>query len=137
MTFMQKAAAAAIVAVVAFTAPAFAQSKLAVGDASAFMGNWDLGLDTPQGSMTMTLALTDMSGMVGASLTAEAGPAPGTTAITDITKDTDKLILKYELNFQGMAIPVEITLIPDGDKWKANFSFASGQFVVDGTAVKK
>ena len=137
MKFMRNAAAAAIVAVVAFTAPAFAQSKLAVGDAKVFMGNWDLGLDTPQGSMTMTLAVTDMSGMVGASLTAADGPAPGTTAISDISKDTDKLILKYELNFQGMPIPAEITLIPVGDKWKANFSFAGGQFVVDGTAVKK
>ena len=137
MKLMRSAAAAAIVAVMAFTAPAFAHSKLAVGDASAFMGNWDLGLDTPQGSMTMTLAVTDMSGMVGASLTAADGPAPGTTAISDISKDTDKLVLKYELNFQGMPIPAEITLIPVGDKWKANFSFAGGQFVVDGTAVKK
>jgi hypothetical protein len=137
MTFMRKAAAAAIVAVVAFSSPAFAQSQLAAAEATAFIGDWELGLDTPQGSMTMALKLSDAGGKVAATLTAEAGPVPGTTNITDIARDTDKLVLKYELNFQGMVIPTQITLIPDGEKWKANFDFASGQFVVDGTAVKK
>lgn len=137
MTFMRKAAAAAIVAVVAFGSPAFAQSQLAATEATAFIGDWELGLDTPQGSMTMALKLSDSGGKVAATLTAETGPVPGTTNITDIARDTDKLVLKYELNFQGMAIPAVITLVPDGEKWKANFDFASGQFVVDGTAVKK
>jgi hypothetical protein len=36
-----------------------------------------------------------------------------------------------------MSIPTVITLIREGDKWKANFDFASGQFQVDGTAVRK
>jgi hypothetical protein len=30
-----------------------------------------------------------------------------------------------------------ITLVPDGANWKASFDFAGGQFVMDGTAVKK
>lgn len=137
MTFIRRAAAAAIVAVVAISSPAIAQSSLAAADAGAFIGDWELGLDTPQGSMTMALKVSDTAGKVTATLTADAGPAPGTTAITDIAKDTDKLVLKYELNFQGMPIPAQITLVPVGDKWKANFDFAGGQFVVDGTAVKK
>jgi hypothetical protein len=77
-------------------------------DADKFMGDWELGVDTPQGAMT--LALKDQAGKVAATVTS---------------------------NFQGMDIPTEITLIPDGEKWKANFNFASGQFLVDGTAVKK
>ncbi|MEO8680162.1 MAG: hypothetical protein ABI665_14015 [Vicinamibacterales bacterium] len=137
MTFRQKAAAAALVAVVSFTSPAFAQSQLAAAEASAFIGDWELGLDTPQGSMTMALKLSDAAGKVAATLTADAGPVPGTTNITDIARDTDKLVLKYELDFQGMPIPAIITLVPVGEKWKANFDFAGGQFVVDGTAVKK
>jgi len=36
-----------------------------------------------------------------------------------------------------MQIPAVISIIPDGDKWKANFDFAGGQYVVDGTASKK
>ena len=129
--------AASVLAVLALAAPAFAQSSLAVAEAAAFMGGWTLGLDTPQGSMEMTLNLTDEGGKVAAKLIAESGPVPGTTAITDISKDSDKLVLRYTLNFQGMEIPAEIALVPVGDKWKAAFNFAGGQFMVDGTAVKK
>ena len=102
--------AASVLAVLALAAPAFAQSSLAVAEAAAFMGGWTLGLDTPQGSMAMTLELTDMAARSAAKLAAEAGPAPGTTPITDISKDADKLVLRYTLNFQGMAIPAEIAL---------------------------
>ena len=109
---------------------------LAVADAGAFMGGWTLGLDTPQGALSMELTIKDEAGKVAGSITAEP-MIPGTTAITDITKDGAKLVLKYLLEVQGMSIPTVITLIPDGDKWKANFDFASGQFQVDGTAVKK
>ena len=62
---------------------------------------------------------------------------PNAQEITDISKDGGKLLLKYMLEVQGMQIPAIIALIPDGDKWKANFDFAGGQFVVDGTATKK
>ena len=138
MPLVRASALAALALVtLAFATPASAQSALDVADAKSFMGGWTLGLDTPQGSMSMDLALTDAGGKVAAKLTAEDGPAPGTTEIKDITRDADKLVLRYMLNFQGMEIPSEITLVPVGDKWKAAFNFASGQFMVDGTAIKK
>jgi hypothetical protein len=62
---------------------------------------------------------------------------PDPQAISDISKDGDKLVLKYTFDFQGQAIPAQITLVPEGDKWKAAFDFAGGQFMVDGTATKK
>jgi hypothetical protein len=136
MTTMRRAAVAATMMLMVSVAVS-AQSQLAVADADKFMGDWELGLETPQGAMTMTLALKDQAGKVAATVTTDAGPIAGTTNITDVSRDTDKLVLKYSINFQGMDIPTEITLIPDGEKWKANFNFASGQFVVDGTAVKK
>ncbi len=103
--------AASVLAVLALAAPAFAQSSLAVAEAAAFMGGWTLGLDTPQGSMEMTLDLTDEGGKVGGQAgRPNPGPVPGTTAITDISKDADKLVLRYTLNFQGMEIPAEIAL---------------------------
>ena len=115
---------------------ASAQASLAAADAAGFMGGWTLGLDTPQGSVSMDLTIKDEAGKVAGSIS--AGPMmPGLTQITDITKDGSKLVLRYMLDFQGMSIPTVITLIPDGDKWKANFDFAAGQFQVDGTAVKK
>ena len=133
---LRSVVAAALFALV--TAPAFAQSsQLAVADAGKFMGNWELGLDSPQGHVDMKLALTDASGKVAAVISTEEGPIAGSVNVTDVSVDAGSLVLKYELNFQGMPIPTQVSLIPDGEKWKANFNFAGGQFMVDGTAVKK
>ena len=113
-----------------------AQSPLAAADAAAFLGGWELGLDTPQGAMTMELMIKESEGKVVGSISAPP-VMPNAQEITDISKDGGKLLLKYMLEVQGMQIPAIIALIPDGDKWKANFDFAGGQFVVDGTATKK
>ena len=125
-----------VVVVLGLPRVASAQSALAAAEAASFMGGWTLGLDTPQGAVSMELTLTDEGGKVAGSISAEP-MIPGVTKITDIAKDGTKLVLKYVLDVQGMSIPVVITLIPDGDKWKSNFDFAAGQFQVDGTAVKK
>jgi len=113
-----------------------AQAGLAAADAAAFLGGWTLGLDTPQGALSMELTIKDEAGKVGGTISAEP-MIPGVTKITDITKDGTNLLLKYTLEVQGMSIPVVITLAPDGAKWKANFDFADGQFQVAGTADKK
>src|SRR5262245_25069838 len=116
MKLSRIAGAFAIAALLASNA--FAQSKLPVADAARFMGDWDLGLDSPQGHIDMTLKLTDASGMVNAVIGTDAGPIAGSINIADVSLDAGKLVMKYELNFQGMPIPTEVTLIPDGDKWK-------------------
>lgn len=126
---------AAAVVMLGVAGRASAQS-LAVADAAAFMGAWELGLDTPQGAMTMELTIKDTAGKVVGSITAPP-VMPNPQEITDISTDAGKLMLKYVLEVQGMQIPAIITLIPDGANWKASFDFAGGQFVVDGTAKKK
>jgi hypothetical protein len=114
---------------------AAAQSSLAAADATAFLGVWELGLETPQGPMTMNLTLKDEAGKVSAVI--EAPPMLPEQKIPDISKDGTGLLLKYMLEAQGMQIPAKITLSPVGDKWKASFDFMDGQFTVEGTAVKK
>jgi hypothetical protein len=109
---------------------------LATAEAGDFLGAWELGLDTPQGAMTMDLMIKDTGGKAVGSISAPP-VMPNAQEITDISKDGTKLVLKYILQVQGMEIPAVITLIPDGTKWKANFDFAGGQFNVDGTAIKK
>ena len=123
-------------AILAMPVVSTGQSLLAVADASAFMGGWELGLDTPQGPMTMTLALKDVGGKVAGEISAPP-MLPDVQKITDITKDSTSLVLKYVLEVQGMQIPAKITLSPAGDKWTVNFDFAEGQFTVAGTATKK
>jgi len=113
-----------------------AQSPLAASEATAFLGIWELGLDTPQGPMSMNLALKDVDGKVAAEISAPP-MLPDVQKISDISKDGTGLLLKYMLEAQGMQIPTKILLAPVGDKWKASFDFMDGQFTVEGTATKK
>jgi hypothetical protein len=125
----------AVVGVLALPSGAFAQG-LAAAEATAFLGAWTLGLESPQGAVSMELTIADEAGTVAGTISAEP-MIPGTAKITDITKSGTSLVLKYMLEVQGMQIPTVITLIPDGDNWKANFDFADGQFSTAGTAAKK
>jgi hypothetical protein len=112
-----------------------APAALTAADAAPFLGAWALGLDTPQGSMIMNLTLKSDAGKISGVISADMLPDPQT--ITDIKKAGTNLVLAYAMDVQGQSIPVQITIVPDGAKWKASFDFAGGQFVVDGTADKK
>jgi hypothetical protein len=115
---------------------AAAQAPLAVSDASAFLGAWTLGLETPQGAATLELTLKDDAGKVAGTISMpDLAPTPA--PLTSIAKKGDSLVVSYTLDMQGQGIPVTISIAPAGDKWKANFDFADGQFAVDGTAMKK
>ena len=120
---------------VAVLVPAVASAQVAPADAKPFMGGWTLGLETPQGALTMNLTLKDADGKVAGSLTSDIAPDP--QAITDVSKAGESLVLKYQLDFQGTPIPAKITLTPAGEKMNVTFDFADGQFTVDGTAAKK
>ena len=110
-------------------------AQVTAADAEKFLGAWTLGLETPQGAMTMDLTLKSAENKVTGELNSQI--APGPQAITDITKSGESLVLKYTLDFQGTPIPAKITLTPSGEKYTASFDFADGQFTVDGTAAKK
>ena len=56
----------------------------------------------------------------------------------DISKSGNDLVLKFEGDFQGMAFAAAITMTPDGpDKANVSFDVMNGQFVMQGTGVKK
>lgn len=125
--------AAVFVALATFTGLAQAPSAT---EGAAFIGDWALGLDTPQGAMTMDLTVKNDAGKLAASIMAGmimTAPQP----VSDLSLSGKNLVLQYAFDYQGQSIPAAITIMPDGDKWKASFDFAGGQFVVDGTATKK
>jgi hypothetical protein len=124
----------ALAAVSAMMVPNPAAAQLKPEDASKFLGAWALGMETPQGAMTMNLTVKDVDGKLAGSITSDMMPE---SAITDITKAGEALVLKYMLDFQGNAIPAKITLTPVAEKMTVSFDFADGQFTVDGTATKK
>ena len=113
---------------------AFAQTPVASADVAKFMGAWVLTLDGPQGAFAMTLTMSDKSGKAAAELTSDIAPPQD---VTDISKEGEDLVLKYEGNFQGQAFNAKINLTPDAEKLKVVFDIMNGQFMMNGTGVKK
>jgi hypothetical protein len=129
-------AVATVVSLVAVPRPGAAQSALASADAGAFLGNWSLTVNSPQGPFEQTLELKDTDGKVAGQITSAIAPDP--VQISDVAKDGDDLLLKFTGDFQGTAFNATIRLTPDGtDKAKVTFDVMDGQFVMDGTGVKK
>jgi hypothetical protein len=121
--------------VVTLAGARIAHAQVATTDAGNFMGEWTINLDSPQGSFAMTLKLADKEGKVEGELSSDIAP-PQT--VTDISKSDADLVLKYIGNYQGQSFDAKITLTPDGDKnVKVLFDVMSGQFLMNGTGVKK
>ena len=112
---------------------ASAQSDLDTSEATAFIGDWTMPLNTEFGSFDLLLEITDADGKVAASIGA---PEFGMQDVTDITLSGDVLILAYEADAQGQFIAVTVTLEPDGDNLEFQFDTAGGEFSVGGTATK-
>jgi hypothetical protein len=114
---------------------ASAQS-LTPADAGAFMGEWTLTLESPQGPFEQTMVVKDKAGKVVAELTNQM--QPDVQEVTDVTKDKESLVLKFAGNFQGNPFDAVITVSPDGaDKAKVLFDINGGQFSMSGTGAKK
>jgi hypothetical protein len=114
--------------------PNAAAAQVKPDDAKAFLGGWSVGLETPQGNMVMNLTIKDAEGKVAGQISNEM---MGDSAISDVSKAGEALVLKYTLDFQGQAIPAKITMTPEGDKMGVTFDFADGQFTMPGTATKQ
>jgi hypothetical protein len=122
-------------AVALSSAVATAQA-LSAADAGAFMGNWSLMLDSPQGAFEQSLILKEDGGKVVGEISNQM--QPDVQKVTDITKDKDNLVLKFAGNFQGNPFDAAITMAPDGtDKVKVTFDVNGGQFTMSGTGTKK
>jgi hypothetical protein len=102
-------------------------------NAAVFLGNWTLTAEGQQGPATFSLAVRPEAGKVLAEISSTVMPKQ---AITDITMLGPALVLRYSFDYQGMAIPVALTLTPSEGKTAVNMAFADGQYVMTGSAAK-
>jgi hypothetical protein len=107
---------------------------LSTADAGKFMGAWLVTLESPQGPFAMTMTLTDADGKVACELTSDIMPAQ---KVSDVSKSTNDLVLKYQGDFQGQAFAAKMTLTPVDDKLAVTFDVNDGQFMMSGVGVKK
>jgi hypothetical protein len=125
----------ALFVVVTLAGAGIARAQITLEQAGSFLGEWTLNMDSPQGPLALTLKLAEKDGKVEGELSSDIAP-PQT--VTDVTKSDADLVLKYVGNYQGQSFDAKITLSPDGDKSvKVVFDVMNGQFLMNGTGVKK
>ena len=131
MTYSKVVWTLAVCVFVLFTAAGAAQVP---ADLKQFIGNWTLAMESPQGAMTLNLALKEENGKLQGAIHSDAVPEP--QAITDITKADASLVLRYTRDLQGQKIPVKVTLTPVGDK--TTVAFELGDLIaLAGTGTRK
>ncbi len=133
------AVAAALLGVVFSPRVASAQSELDASEAGAFLGTWAVSLQSDFGPIEFPLELTDQDGKVAASVGAldpSGGGGGEMTAVTDITRSGEGLVLRYEFDAGGQIVPVSLTLTPDGEGLAAVFDIADGAFSAGGSATR-
>ena len=110
-----------------------AQSDLDTSEAEAFIGDWNLPMDSEFGSFELLLEIHDQDGRVAANIGA---PDFGMQSVTDITKSGETLILNYDTDAQGQLISVTVTLEHDGENILFQLDAAEGAFSVGGTGTR-
>ena len=113
---------------------ASAQSQLDVSQAQSFLGSWVINMQTDFGPMVINMTIDDRSGKVGANVgSPEMG---GNLEVTDITREGENLVLKYDIDAQGQMIDVSMSLAPAGENLNASISAAGGQFSTTAVATR-
>lgn len=110
-----------------------AQSDLDTSEAEAFIGDWNLPMDSEFGSFELLLEIHDQDGRVAANIGA---PDFGMQSVSDITKSGETLILNYDTDAQGQLISVTVTLERDGENILFQLEAAEGAFSIGGTGTR-
>ncbi len=110
-----------------------AQSDLDTSEAEAFIGDWNLPMDSEFGSFELLLEIHDQDGRVAANIGA---PDFGMQSVSDITKSGETLILNYDTDAQGQLISVTVTLERDGENILFQLDAAEGAFSIGGTGTR-
>ena len=128
-------AAAPVLAFAQSPAPAAAAAPGAVSpaDAKPFLGDWTIAGESQMGPFVVNLSVKDEAGKVAATISSEIQPP---TAVADITKGSNGLVMRYSFDFDGNSIPAVLTLAMKADKLDALFSFGDGAFEMGGVGTK-
>ena len=113
------------------SAAAANQPTLAADEARHLFGNWTMTLSTPDGPLPLAFTIGERDGNVAVSFNGAGGQA-----ITNISKTQNGFTVRSQIEYQGMNLPMVITVSPDGENLKTDWDFGDGAYAVSGTAVR-
>lgn len=102
-------------------------------NAAAFIGDWTLAANGPNGPSSFALTVKNAEGKVVGEISAEMMPRQ---VIEDISKSDAALRLYFTFDYQGTPVPVVVTLTPADGKIGAVLDFADGAYVMNGAATR-
>jgi hypothetical protein len=109
--------------------------QVSAADATAFLGEWTLALQGPNGPGTFTLSITTDKEKVAAEISSERLDKQ---PISTISRAEKSLVLGFSFTYEGNPVDAVVTLTPDQDgKMAAQIDFAGGAYVMTGPATKK
>lgn len=112
-----------------------AAAQVTPAEAAAFIGDWTLALQGPDGPGTFELSLTvEKEKVIGEISSEQLAKQP----ISTIGRTDKGLTLGYSFTWEGNPVDAVISLTPGADgKVKAEIDFAGGAYIMSGTATKK
>jgi hypothetical protein len=110
-------------------------APVTAADAAPFIGEWTLDLQGPNGPGSFELTVKMEKEKVTGEIT---GGTLATQPIADVSKADQSLLLSYSFTWENNPVDavVKMTPAPEG-KMNAQIAFASGAYIMTGTAAKK
>ena len=106
-------------------------------DAAAFLGDWTLTLQGPNGPGNFDLTVKVEEQKVVGEISIPTGEMPK-NFIPDVAMNDKTMELRYSFDYQGNQVPAIVSLTPAADgKVTAQIDFAGGAYLMTGTAAKK
>jgi hypothetical protein len=109
-----------------------AQSDLPTAQATEFLGNWTMTIQSDFGPMTLTMDIRDADGRVAV----DVGTDMGRESVTDVTRREEALVLQFDTDAEGQPIDVLINLQPADNGLRAAVTAAGGMFAFTTTATR-
>lgn len=110
-------------------------SPVRAADARAFLGEWAIAVDAQGQAVVIELDITEENGNVAAEVNDPMGG--GSVRINRISKAGDNLVLSYDVDAQGQAFPIRVTLTPEADALNAAIDVAAGMFTTTAKATRR
>jgi hypothetical protein len=110
-------------------------AQATAADAAPFIGEWTLNLQGENGPAALDLTVkVDKEKVVGEI----AGGTMPTRPIADVARADQSLVLSYTFNYEGNPVDAVVRLTPAPEnKMNAQIDFASGAYIMSGTAIRK
>ncbi len=110
-----------------------AQAALPVSEATGFLGDWRMSVDTGDGGMLgVRIGINDAGGVVATEVETDMGPGK----VNSVARAEDSLVVSFDMDFAGTPVDVVISFLPEGDNLEGRITAAGGSFTATVTATR-